>query len=46
MKRVCELSFAFPPLQVFLEADPQAGENIRMITDEVSQIQEVSLRQI
>lgn len=31
-----------PPLQVFLENHPQAGENIRMITDEVSQIQEVS----
>lgn len=38
-----EVSFAAPPLQVFLQAHPQTGENIKMITDEVSQIQEVSL---
>lgn len=32
-----------PSPQVFREAHPQTGENIKMITDEVSQIQEVSL---
>lgn len=51
--KVCELvpasvwsciecvSSLWPP-QVFLGAHPQTGENIKMITDEVSQIQEVS----
>lgn len=31
-----------PPPQVFLDAHPQTGDSIKMITDEVSQIQEVS----
>lgn len=38
--RVRELSRV--TLQVFLDAHPPTGDNIRMITDEVSQIQEVS----
>lgn len=43
----CEV-FASSPvlsntLQVFLEARPQTGESVKMLTDEVSQIQEVSV---
>lgn len=38
----CVSSPVPPPPQVFLGAHPQTGENIKMITDEVSQIQEVS----
>lgn len=40
VSRVRELSRV--TLQVFLDAHPQTGDNIKMITDEVSQIQEVS----